>query len=230
MHKKTNVLWGIIFILAALLIIFRQLGFFHTIGLPTLIFTVLLIPVIIMSITRRSYAGVFFPLAILCILYDDLLGTRALTPWPVLLIALFFTVGLTLLFPQRKWHKPHLEEGFDTVIDEADPDVIQIEAHFSGSVKYINTDQLRAVNIDGSFGGVKVYFDHANIAGDSATVHVDLNCSGAELYFPKTWRIIDNVNYTMGGLDERGPVASVTDKTITLNGRANLSGITIIHI
>ena len=94
MHKKRNIVWGLTLILGALLVIFSQLGYFDTVGIPSLIITILLIPVIILSAASLNFSGILFPLAILGILYDDVLGIQALTPWPILLAALLLSLGL----------------------------------------------------------------------------------------------------------------------------------------
>ena len=59
MAKKSNILWGITFVLIALFIGFHQFGFLENIGLPSVIFTILLIPVLIMSIVHLNYGGIF---------------------------------------------------------------------------------------------------------------------------------------------------------------------------
>ena len=69
MHKKRNIVWGLTLILGALLVIFSQLGYFDTVGIPSLIITILLIPVIILSAASLNFSGILFPLAILGILW-----------------------------------------------------------------------------------------------------------------------------------------------------------------
>lgn len=230
MGKKSNILWGLIFILIAVLIIFNQLGYFNGVGLPSLIVSILLVPVIITSVIHVNFAGILFPLAVIGILYDDLLGIQNLTPWPLLLTALFLTIGLSFLFPRHRRYKSVHDEGFDVIINEPDGSEINLDARFCGSVKYVNTHQLEVVNIDCSFAGLKVYFDQANLMGDTAIINFDLDFAGAELYIPKSWRIVDNIHYTLGGMEEAGRMADIAEKTITLNGKANFSGVKIIYI
>ena len=228
MNKK-NIVWGLIFIMAAILVV---CGAFGILGNPVnLIITVLLIPIIISNVVHLAYPGIFFPLAIIAILYDDYLGIQALTPWPVLFIALFLSIGLSFLFPKYKhFYKHSGEESFHEIINEADDSVINLSAKFGGSVKYVNTNQLQEVNIDCAFSGMKVYFDHADMAGEKASVNVRLSFSGLELYEPKNWNVVDNLGCTLGGVERRGTASETTDKTLVLNGSVSFSGVTIIYV
>ena len=220
MNKK-NIVWGLIFIMAAILVV---CGAFGILGNPVnLIITVLLIPIIISNVVHLAYPGIFFPLAIIAILYDDYLGIQALTPWPVLFIALFLSIGLSFLFPKYKHFYKHSGE-------ESDDSVINLSAKFGGSVKYVNTNQLQEVNIDCAFSGMKVYFDHADIAGEKASVNVRLSFSGLELYMPNNWSVVDNLGCTLGGVERRGTASETTDKTLVLNGSVSFSGVTIIYV
>ena len=232
MSKKRNIVWGLTLILGALLVVFSQLGYFDTVGIPSLIITILLIPVIILSAASLNFSGILFPLAIIGILYDDVLGIQALTPWPILIAALLLSLGLTFLFPRHQHCRRHggSREGFDKVINEPDGSVVNLVNKFCGSIKYINTQALRNVTIDSSFGGLKVYFDHADIAENQAYIYMDLSFSGVELFIPREWKVADNVNYVLGGSDEKGTEADIACKTLVLEGRANFSGITIRHI
>ena len=232
MHKKRNIVWGLTLILGALLVIFSQLGYFDTVGIPSLIITILLIPVIILSAASLNFSGILFPLAILGILYDDVLGIQALTPWPILIAALLLSLGLTFLFPRhQRWHH-HSDAGevVDKVINEPDSSDINLVNKFCGSIKYINTQTLRNMTIDSAFGGLKVYFDHADIAESQARIDMELSLSGVERFIPREWKVVDNVNYILGGSDEKGTEADITCKTLVLDGKASFSGITIRHI
>ena len=230
MNKK-NIIWGLIFIVAAILVVCGAFGF---LGNPVnVIITVLLIPIIISNAVHLIYPGIFFPLAVIAILYDDYLGIQALTPWPVLFIALFLSIGLSFLFPKYRHfykHSEEEEEGFHEIINEADDSVINLSAKFGGSVKYVNTNQLQEVNIDCAFSGMKVYFDHADIAGEKASVNVRLSFSGLELCVPKNWKVVDNLACTLGGVDQKGAASETTGKTLLLKGSVSFSGIKIIYI
>ena len=174
MNKK-NIVWGLIFIMAAILVV---CGAFGILGNP---------------------------------------------------VNLFLSIGLSFLFPKYKhFYKHSSEESFHEIVNEADDSVINLSAKFGGSVKYVNTNQLQEVNIDCAFSGMKVYFDHADIAGEKASVNVRLSFSGLELYVPKNWNVVDNLGCTLGGVERRGTASETTDKTLVLNGSVSFSGVKIM--
>ena len=165
MSKKSSIMWGIIFILAALLVVFGQLGVLETAGLLGIIVTMFLAPIIVMNIMRLNFAGFLIPLSVIGILYARPLGIEKLVPWPILIVAVFLSIGLSLLFPKHAKRKSDEYIETENIIDEPDGGDIDVGVRFGASVKYINTEELRKVNIDCSFGGLKIYFDHAAIFG-----------------------------------------------------------------
>ena len=98
MRKGKNIFWGLLFVLGAVFILVNRLGYFEGISIVTVIFTIIIAGALIDSIFHRSFGGILFSLAFLCILYDELLGIENLTPWPVLAAALCGTIGLNMIF------------------------------------------------------------------------------------------------------------------------------------
>ena len=124
MRKGKNIFWGLLFVLGAVFILVNRLGYFEGISIVTVIFTIIIAGALIDSIFHRSFGGILFSLAFLCILYDELLGIENLTPWPVLAAALCGTIGLNMIFKEKKrnWKcEKHFEwdnETYKDIIDE----------------------------------------------------------------------------------------------------------------
>lgn len=243
--KSRNLFWGLFFILAAVFIILKQSGYIVGIDLVSLIITILLIPIIIKSITRANYFGILIPTAILGIIYADFLGIQNFVPWPILGVAVFFSIGLHLMFPSKHHHchefcsehmhehhiKEDKEEGFAEIIDEPDENEVNVYNRFNGSVKYINSVNLKKVNLDCSFGAMKLYFDTAKLADKKAVVDVDINFSGVELYIPKEWKVENRLDNVLGGIEEKGYDRAEKDgNVLTLTGKTSFSGVSIFYI
>lgn len=231
--KPRNIFWGIFFILAAVSIILNQLGLLVGVSLFNLIITILLISIIIKSIKYLNFSGIFIPLAIIGIQYADNLGIQDLTPWPLLGASIFLSIGLSFLIKPKHYHferehKHTFSEG-ESTCDTNDGEV-SIYTRFSESIKYINTNNLKNVNIDCSFGATKVYFDNAKIEGNEATITLKVDFAGVELYIPKDWNVIDHVNCVLGGIQEKNRKEKSGDKNLILEGKISFSGIEIIYI
>lgn len=228
--KKENIIWGLLLILSAVILIVSKLGYLQNINAIGLIITIMCVYIMIKSIMSVNFGGILFPLAIIGIVYDKELGITAITPWTILFAAALLSLGLEMIFHR---HKPHvyIDHHDDMeVINFADDSNVKCSTSFSGSAKYINTDDLKSVDLDVSFGGMKVYFDNAKIQGEEATVQLNVSFGGLELYIPKEWRVSNQLNVVMGGVAEKNRNQSTGTPTLTLVGNVKFSGVDIFYI
>lgn len=96
--KKRNILWGIFFIVMAMIVAVSKLGILPDVGVFALLATVFLVWMTADGVRHRNFYESLFAVAFLCIIYDKPLGIEALTPWTVLVAALLLSIGLSLLF------------------------------------------------------------------------------------------------------------------------------------
>lgn len=234
--KTKKWIWGIFFICAAALVITNQLGQFTNIGLLNLIFTIILIPIMIESIAHLHFSGILFPLALLSIIYAQQLGIQQLTPWPVLIAALFLSIGFSIIFKRKKhWdtsqHRDfrHHEKFADT-IDYLEEDDVDCKVSFGASSKYLHSASLRKASLGCSFGALKVFFDNTQLHPDGADIYIDCSFSGMELYIPKSWKVVDHMLVTLGGVDEKNHHGELSGPVLTLTGKVSFGAVEIIYI
>lgn len=229
--KKKDMFWGLILILAAACVIINSLGIFVEISIFKIIVTIILAAIIIRSIRPLHFSGVLFPIAFLCILYDEAWNITNLTPWPVLLTALLLSIGLSMIFKNHKHNWCHYhEEHFEEVINQPDDNVVNCYASFSSKMKYVNSDNFERANIKCSFGAMKVYFDNAVINSGKADINLDVSFSGVELYIPKTWKIIDQTDSAFGAMSEKNRGGDSNLTVVTIRGKISFGGVEIIYI
>ena len=231
--RERNIFWGILFVLGAIGLVIGKMGFLSDVNPFSLGFSVILGAIIIDSLFRLNYAGILFPIAFLCIIYDKQLGITALTPWTVLIAALFGSIGLSMIFPKKnKFFKKSsswsLEEGEKINIE--DEGNIKISAAFSGGTKFINTDKFASANISCKYSGLQVYFDNAVMAENTAVIKLDVAFSGLELYIPKNWNVENRTNVFLGGVENKKYGDKVYTNTLILTGDVKLSGVEIHYI
>jgi len=250
--KKKDIFWGLLLVLAAIFIIVDRLGYFPQIGVVKIFITIVLIAIMLKSIIRVRFSGILFPIAFLCIIYAEQWNITALTPGPVLGTALLASIGLSMIFKKddywchhahwnhdhwrhsdwhnRDWRKDNSGENFEQVINEPDGNVVNCTVSFGSSMKYINTDNFEKANIRCSCGSMKVYFDKAVVSSGHAEIYLDISLSGVELYIPKTWNVVYDVNITLGGIDEKNRKTASDSPVVTIKGSISLSGVEIIYI
>lgn len=230
--KKERLFWGLFFIIAAAFIIISKLGMLGDIGVFSLLLTVFIAACLIKSVMYKSVGGILFSIAFLCIIYAKPLGIEAITPWTVLGAALLGTIGASFLYhPKRDWfsyHSHHISgnETVETVNDAQ----LEFNTNFGGSIKYINSDDFQSAKLRCSFGSMKVYFDNAMIQNGQAVVQLDVSFAGMELYIPKSWRVVNNVDASFGGIDEKNHCEAAGTPVLNLVGKVSFAGVEIIYI
>ncbi|GKU27455.1 membrane protein [Clostridium folliculivorans] len=232
--RKERVFWGLAFILGGIFLVISKLGLFPNVNIFSLLLTVFFVVVIVKSLFHMNFPGVLFPIAFLCIIYDEQLGITSITPWTVLIAALLGSIGLSMIFHNHnKWvqhTKYHHEDNKFEEIDVEDESHVIFRNSFNSTTKYINADDFEKADFNCSFGALKVYFDNAVMRNDNAVVRINASFSGVELYVPKTWNVVDKTNGLFGAIDEKNKSDKVTTNTLTLVGDISFSGVEIIYI
>ena len=231
--KNGRILWGMLFILGGIFLVISKLGFFPELNVFSILVTIVLVAIIIKSIVYVSFSGILIPLALIGIIYDDYLGITAVTPWTLLIAAVFASIGLSLIFKKKRkgWKVSH-HGGFDNSkkIDMQDESYVSHETSFGSSVKYVNTDKLVRADFQCKFGAMKIYFDNATMEGQNAVLNIDVNFAGMEIFVPNSWSIEENVDVTFGSIEYKNRNGSVITNTLTLVGDVNFSGVEITFI
>ncbi|SHJ47610.1 LiaF transmembrane domain-containing protein [Hespellia stercorisuis] len=236
--KKRNWFWGLFFIMAAVCLLLSRMGFFYSVGIFRLFLTVAIAAWLFGSLRRADVVGILFSAAFLGITYAKELHITAITPWPILGAALLGSIGLSFMFPKLK--NPYYDQGkrhwdgenkehFDT-IDNVEDSHIEFDTSFASAIKYVNADNLQTINLNCSFGAMKVFFDNAMIQNGNAVVNLNVSFAGVELYIPKTWKIVNNTYVSLGGIEEKNHDQSTGLPTLTMTGRVSFAGITIIYV
>lgn len=240
MNRNKNITWGIFFIIAAILVVLNKTSLLVGLNFWNVIITILLIPVIINSGRTLNFFGIFFPLALISILFSEPLGIEDFTPWTVLAAALFLSIGFTLIFPRKREIPSAYTQNVNPNVCP-DPsksayaaqsdDYVNINARFSGAAKTLTSQSLKGVRIDASFASVKVYLDKTRIDANGAEILILSEFSGIELYIPADCQVVRGVNATLSGVDEKGRTGVPKNGGyIELKGDARFSGITVIYV
>jgi len=237
---KTNKwFWGIFFICAAAAVILNALGYLANVSLLSVIFTIVLIPIIVESVLHRHFAGIFFPLAIIGILFSKPLRLEALSPWPLLAAALFLSIAFSIMFRKKrlydlfKHHKEyHDHRGeYAECVEYVDDNEIYCDASFSASTKYIHCAALKNASLNCSIGSLKVFFDNAQLDPGGADVTVDCSIGSIEMYIPKAWQVKNTVIATLGAVDIRNRgFESAGGPVMAIKGKVYLGNLVIIYI
>jgi len=104
-----RVFWAVIFIAAAAAIVLNRLVLpIPGISLGGFIILVIMVVILIASVTRLFWFGVFFPLAVIFWIVMGALGYNSMSDfgfWPVFFVALLLSIGFSILFKRKKTPK-----------------------------------------------------------------------------------------------------------------------------
>lgn len=242
--KRQRWFWGIFFVLGAGILIASQMGWLSSyhFGTFTILATLFLAAILIKSILYFSVFGTIFSLAFLGILYANPLGIDNLVPWTLLGAALLLSIGLSLIMRphgihhhwhhhgQGPWHQQHWQQPAETITTTDDQAYVDVQVSMSSNIRYIQSTDFKQANIYAYMANAKVYFDNVTIQAPSATINIDGDLSGIELYLPKEWRLEIQTGNFLSGTEEKGLQSTKEGPTVNLKGNLHLSGLTIIYI
>lgn len=236
--KNRKIFWGIFFIVMAVIVVVSRLDILPNISVFTFLATVIFGWVVVDGIRHKNFYEILFPIAFLCILYDEPLGIELLTPWTVLAAALFLSIGLTLLFGGKKDHKHAIKFGWNSDngngaaknSEQCDGEYIRCENNFGAAIRYIHSDCFCKAHLENNFGTMTVYFDNATIQGNIADVKVDNNFGEMILYLPKEWRIQNDLEHCFGSVNEHEKPIEISNAMLHLYGDTSFGNVEIYYV
>ncbi len=247
MKSKKQVFWGIFFILGAVLILASGMGLIANVEIWTLVWTVLAAALLIHGIVKGSVFCMFFAVAFLAIIYAEPLGITAITPWPVLGAALLLSIGFRMIFPTKnggpkmnivytgddgRTIEIDRKEGMETEerYSNEDGDYLQFEQVFKSGTKYINSDNLKKVNMECVFSTVEIYLDNAILQGGSATIELESVFSNVTIYVPKTWMVAESSETVFSKVSYIGRSVPDGMNKLYLVGSCVFGGVKVVYI
>ena len=225
-QKKTNIVWGLFFMFAGVFTIMNAAGAFEGVDLLRTAVTLMMIPVVVVSIIDVNFWGIFYPFAIVGIMYDKELGIEELSPFPLLLTAAFFSLGMSMIVPKRS------AAGLASAAAGGSPDTdVYFRTRLGKQVKSLPNGILRSLTIDAFCSDLKVYFNNAQLAGGHGDLLFSCTVSSIELYVPRSWQVIAASDCAVGEIDEKGYVnAPKSEQVLMLHGTAKATGVTVIYV
>ena len=233
--KRERVFLGVVLIFASIALIIKKLGYFGHINIFSIVLTIFLIGIMIKSIFKRNFAGILFPIAFICIIFDDKLGITAITPWTVLIAAALGSFGLSMIFPNKSrkyYHNYNWNDKNSSIIYEDNKNSIKLNTSFSHSTKNINNLDFERADINCSFGRMEVYFDNTVLKDGRGIIMVDTSFSNVELYIPKSWTVQNKTNSSFGGLNinEKNISSATSENVLTIIGNISFAVVDIIYV
>lgn len=232
MNRK-NLFWGLLFIFAAVLIFINGFGIFPEVSMVDVFFTVIMVVIIIRSLIRVNFWGIFFPLGIILIINYDQLNIPNIKPWSIMLAAFLISLGFSIIFNRRKFvyiRTSNKNIFSDTIENEQDSNIVNCSTKFGDCIKYVNSENFERANIKCTFGDVKMYFDNAKIPSGKAKIYLDLTFGDVDLYVPREWTIENKARIIFGEINAKNREVTSDSPHVTIHGNISFGDVRIIYV
>ena len=140
--------------------------------------------------------------------------------WAGVLIVL----GVSMLtHTNRTWNgKKWWYDGEKTILTEK-------EVAFGSGTFYKQDQDLVEDEFEVGFGNAKIYYDNAEMLGDSATLKIGVGFGNAVIYVPQHWRVDLKVETFCGAAKADAPVAP-TSKTLIIRGDVAFGKLGVVYV
>jgi len=245
-----SILFGLLFIGIAVYIVLNVLNIGIGISTWRLVLTLFTLAIFVKGIWTQSISGILFPVAFIGILFAKELGIEAFTPWPILGIVLFLSIGLSMIFKNGwtghnykfcNYHRNHSKEngysefnnaeGFKDGSEERHNDDIdwRIKVGFGKRIGYVTSQKLQRAYIECGFGELQVYFTEAKMEGESIQVNGEVGFGKVILFFPKAWNVIIVSSEVFGSINEQRHESIPGAPTVYLKMEVGFGAVDIIY-
>ena len=224
--RSKPIFWGMVLILAALLLILDGMGIDFGAGLSTwrIIAGVLLLGWLVCEIVRLKFADIFFPLAFLFIVFReplanllDLNEENLPEIWIIIVAAALLTTGFHILFDRKKTVKINGQE-------------VHTDAVGSGRVGketlYADAKNLSGYTISNHLGAVEFFLSNKEEYPGSGVITICDNLGLVTLHLPNDWNVVTQCSDNLGTISVPEHTSG-GEKSITLDVHDNLGRIEV---
>ena len=234
-NRIRNLITGICLIIIAIGLVLWKLGkialHFTIAGVGGfwLIVAILLAAYVIAAIIDLNISSIFFPLAIIAIIFRKPLGIEALSPWIILIVAGLLNVAYEKIFPD-----PMKKELTPDPVSSGDGNSKTVYHYMAlgESTKYIRSNCLEKAGFKTCIGEMRAYLDSVSVPTGELTIATKTFCGETILYVPREWEIINRVSVIAGDCSYGGaePQPSIGGVRCTITGKVRFGELRIERI
>ena len=138
--------------------------------------------------------------------------------------SILIVMGVSALtHSNRTWNgKKWWYDGEKTILTDK-------EVAFGTGTFYKQDQELVEDQVEVGFGNAKIYYDNAEMLGDSATLKVEVGFGNAVIYVPQHWRVDLKVE-TFCGVAKADTSLAPTSKTLIIRGDVAFGKLGIVYV
>ena len=237
--KRKGIYWGLVLICIAVLLVLESigtgLGIINGIPILKIILGVGCLAWLGNELYKLKICHIFFPLAFLFLIFESEIAQLCKFPndniisnWTVILIALLFTIGTSLILPKKK-HDENSEWYFgEHKVYDKNKGGFQITGK---ATKYFDAAEFVNGHVENQMGETDIFFENSENYAGGGTLTVENRMGSMKIHIPKEWTVTDTIVNQMGNVKIAQSFATKTDgKNITITGKCYMGNITIDYV
>ncbi len=231
--KTSKIFFGILFIALAIGLILDAVGVMPLIiggigeiSVFKIILGLILIAMVFNLIFKLKIADIFFPLALLFMLFEGniayalkLQDDNIINNWLLLGCAALMSVGVAILSPK----------GRQSIIINLDKQGSKAkETNIGSSVNYIDCEAFESEFFENDLGSCVIHFENVEKYQGNGTLIIENNLGSTTIFVPREWCVSADIDNSLGSVSWPNKSEMNPDgKKLKIKGENSLGAITI---
>lgn len=176
------------------------------------------------ALLRRHLTSASFTALVALMIANHFYGILPIPNQTLIWAGVLIVLGVNMLtHSNRTWNgKKWWYDGEKTIL-------IDKEVAFGAGTFYKQDQELVEDEFEVGFGNAKIYYDNAEILGDTATLKVEVGFGNAVIYVPQHWRVDLKVE-TFCGVAKADTSLAPTSKTLIIRGDVAFGKLGIVYV
>ena len=176
------------------------------------------------SLLRRHLTSASFTALVALMIANHFYGILPIPNQSLFWASILIVMGVSALtHSNRTWNgKKWWYDGKKTILTDK-------EVAFGSGTFYKQEQELVEDQVEVGFGNAKIYYDNAEMLGDTATLKVEVGFGNAVIYVPQHWRVDLKVE-TFCGVAKADTSLAPTSKTLIIRGDVAFGKLGVVYV
>ncbi|MDH6603093.1 putative membrane protein [Bacilli bacterium PM5-9] len=256
---KKNITFGLALIILAIFIILNSLNYIGGFSTLTVILSFLLVWLLLASLFKIDFFGIFISLGLGFVLYKEYLGFDYINSFTIIFVSILLGIGFSMIFGRKNVYYTHnrfehsryhhhddrhdYKEGqfrergtnrtniFDESDQQIEDDVITYSATLCDSTRFVRSKNLKKGIFRVELGSLSIYLDQATLSSNGAEIELFSRLGTIKLFVPRDTFIVNELSANLGEI--KLPYNDIEDleyNKIILKGEVTLGEIKVIRL
>ena len=116
------------------------------------------------------------------------------------------------------------------ILEGEEGECLEFTQVFKNGTKYIQSPNLKTMNVESIFGSMELYLNNAHLAGGVATLDIDNVFANTTIYVPSNWIVEERTECVFGNVNYKGSSTADGRNRLILTGNVVFGNVRVVHI